>query len=159
ARQGSIRAAHWRGGGVAHGPKPRDYSQKTPKKMIRLALCSALSDRAAGGRVKVIDNWGIDAPMTKRAVAILDSLELRPSDTKDPRVLIVLDRNEHDVWKSFRNLGDRVRIVLPEELNTYDVLLSDWLIFSSATLEATNARLVGADSVPRPTLASTADTG
>src|SRR5207244_2333124 len=81
--------------------------------------------------------------------------ELRPRDAKAPRVLIVLDRNERDVWKSFRNLGDRVRIVLPEELNTYDVLLSDWLIFSKETLEATNARLSGSESVPRPTLEST----
>ena len=65
ARQGSIRAPHWRGGGVAHGPKPRDYSQRTPKKMIRLALRSALSDRARDGKVLVVDDWGIDEPKTK----------------------------------------------------------------------------------------------
>jgi large subunit ribosomal protein L4 len=143
ARQGSIRAAHWRGGGVAHGPKPRDYSQRTPKKMVRLALCSALSDRAGEHRVKVIEDWAIDAPRTKRAIEILESLDLRPADARAPRVLIVLDRHEHPVWKSFRNLGNRVQIVLPEELNTYDVLLNDWLVFSKATLESTIARLSG----------------
>src|SRR2546425_1570078 len=78
ARQGSIRSPQWRGGGIAHGPKPRDYSQRTPKKMIRLALQSALSDRAADGRVVVIDAWGIDEPKTKRAVEVLETLGLRP---------------------------------------------------------------------------------
>src|ERR687897_3095244 len=67
ARHGSIRSPQWRGGGIAHGPKPRDYRQRTPKKMVRLALCSALSDRAAEGKVMVVDDWGIDAPRTKRA--------------------------------------------------------------------------------------------
>src|SRR5215470_15648736 len=71
ARQGSIRAPHWRGGGVAHGPKPRDYSQRTPKKMIRLALRSALSDRARDDKVLVIDDWGITEPKTKRAIELL----------------------------------------------------------------------------------------
>jgi len=136
ARQGSIRAPQWRGGGIAHGPKPRDYTQRTPKKMVRLALRSALSDRAAEQRIKVVDDWGIDEPRTKRGVEVLESLGLRPSGERGPRLLVVLDRNEHAVWKSLRNLGDRVRITLPEELNAYDVLLSDWLVFSTATLEA-----------------------
>src|SRR5690242_9030725 len=74
ARQGSIRAPHWRGGGVAHAPTARDYAQKTPKKMVRLALCSALSDRAAEGKVVVIDEWSIDAPKTKDALAALETL-------------------------------------------------------------------------------------
>ena len=74
ARQGSIRAPHWRGGGVAHGPKPRSYAQRTPKKMIRLALRSALSDRAAEGKVLVVDDWGFDAPSTKAAVSALAAL-------------------------------------------------------------------------------------
>jgi large subunit ribosomal protein L4 len=139
ARQGSIRSPQWRGGGIAHGPKPRDYTQKTPKKMVRLALRSALSDRAAEGRVKVVDGWGIDEPKTKSAVDLLQALGLR-GDQKPPRVLLVLDREEHAVWKSFRNLGDRVRIVLPDELNPYDILLSDWLVFSKATLDAAIAR-------------------
>src|ERR1700730_169606 len=64
ARQGSIRSPQWRGGGIAHGPKPRDYSQRTPKKMVRLALCSALSDRASEQRILVVDEWGIDEPKT-----------------------------------------------------------------------------------------------
>jgi large subunit ribosomal protein L4 len=109
--------------------------------MIRLALCSALSDRVAGDRLKVVDDWGIPEPSTKAALTWLDTLGLRPADTKPPRLLIVLDRSEDAVWKSFRNLGERVRIVLPDELNAYDVLLSDWVIFSKATLETTNARL------------------
>ena len=74
ARQGSIRAPHWRGGGVAHGPKPRDYRQRTPKKMIRLALRSALSDRAAEGKVLVLDEWGIDTPRTKAAIELLGAV-------------------------------------------------------------------------------------
>lgn len=142
ARQGSIRAPHWRGGGIAHGPKPRDYRQRTPKKMIRLALCSALSDRAADGRITVVDEWGIDAPRTKDALSVLEGLGLR-GDGREERVLLVLARHEEAVWKSFRNLGERVAIVLPEELNTYDVLVSDRLVFSRATLDTTVARLSG----------------
>jgi len=140
ARQGSIRSPQWRGGGIAHGPKPRDYSQRTPKKMIRLALRSALSDRAADGRVKVVDAWGIDEPKTKLGIEVLEGLGLRPQGERAPRVLLVLDRTEHAVWKSFRNLGDRVQIVLPDELNAYDILVNDWLVFSKATLDQTVAR-------------------
>lgn len=166
ARQGSIRAPQWRGGGVAHGPHPRDYSQRTPKKMIRLALRSALSDRAAEGKLIVVDDWGVTEPKTKSGVKLLEGLGLRnvrkaePEPTllsspatkkqpkrthggleRNPRVLIVLFRTEQAVWKSLRNLGERVQILLPEELNTYDVLLNDWLVFSKASLEATVARL------------------
>jgi large subunit ribosomal protein L4 len=141
ARQGSIRSPQWRGGGIAHGPKPRSYKQRTPKKMVRLALCSALSDRAAEQRVKVVDDWGIDEPKTARAVEILGALGLRPPGERHPRVLLVLDRTEHAVWKSFRNLHDQVQIVLPDELNAHDILLNDWLVFSQATLGAAVARL------------------
>src|SRR4051794_28189799 len=74
ARQGSIRSPQWRGGGVAHGPKPRDYSQRTPKKMVRLALRSALSDRAGDDKVIVVDEWGIDAPRAKDGVKLLETL-------------------------------------------------------------------------------------
>ncbi len=144
ARQGSTRAPHWRGGGVAHGPKPRDYTQRTPKKMIRLALRSALSDRAAAGKVVVIGEWGIEAPRTKRALEVLASLGLRTKGEREDRVLLVLDRDEEAVWRSFRNLGDRVQIVLPEELNTYDVLVNDWLVFSRPSLDAVIARFSGA---------------
>jgi large subunit ribosomal protein L4 len=140
ARQGSIRAPHWRGGGIAHGPKPRDYRQRTPKKMIRLALRSALSDRAAEQRVLVVDNWGIEQARTKSALELLGTLGLRTKGEREDRVLLVLDRTEEAVWKSFRNLGERVQLVLPDELNTYDVLVNDWLVFSKATLEAAVAR-------------------
>jgi large subunit ribosomal protein L4 len=140
ARQGSIRAPHWRGGGVAHGPKPRDYRQRTPKKMIKLALRSALSDRAAENKVLVIDDWGISEPRTKDAIEFLAAVGLRNPGERDARVLLVLDRDEDAVWKSFRNLGERVQIVIPDELNTYDVLVNDWLVFSKATLESAVAR-------------------
>ena len=145
ARQGSIRSPHWRGGGVAHGPKPRDYSQRTPKKMVKLALRSALSDRAADGKVVVVDDWGIDEPKTKAAKQLLEALGLRTRGEREQRVLVVLFRTEDAAWKSLRNLGERVQIVLPEELNTYDVLVNDWLVFSQASLDATVARLSGQD--------------
>ncbi|HEX4531827.1 MAG TPA: 50S ribosomal protein L4 [Acidimicrobiia bacterium] len=149
ARQGSIRAPHWRGGGVAHGPKPRDYRQRTPKKMIRLALRSALSDRAAEGKVLVVDGWGIDEPRTKAAIELLGAVGLRTAGERDERILIVLQRDEAAVWKSFRNLGERVQLVIPDELNTYDVLVNDWLVFSKATLEAAVARF-GSDRASDP---------
>lgn len=140
ARQGSIRAPQWRGGGIAHGPKPRDYTQRTPKKMVRLALRSALSDRAADRRVRVVDDWGITEPRTKQGLAVLAGLGLRPDGERPPRVLLVLDRSETAAWKSFRNLGERVQIILPEELNAYDVLVNDYVVFSTATLAAAVAR-------------------
>ena len=140
SRQGSIRSPQWRGGGVAHGPRPRDYRQRTPKKMVRLALRSALSDRAADGKVLVVDDWGIDAPSTRRGVEVLETLGLRAKGERPARLLLVLDRTEEATWKSFRNLGERVQIVLPEELSAYDVLVNDWLVVSSATLESVVAR-------------------
>ena len=143
ARQGSIRSPQWRGGGVAHGPKPRDYSQRTPKKMVRLALRSALSDRAAEHKVLVVEDWGITEPKTKSGKQLLEALGLRPKGEREPRALLVLFRNEDAVWKSLRNLGDRVQIILPEELNAYDVLVNDWIVFSRASLETTVARLSG----------------
>jgi large subunit ribosomal protein L4 len=141
ARQGSIRAPQWRGGGVAHGPKPRDYSQRTPKKMVRLALLSALSDRAAEAKVMVVDDWAIDVPKTKDAVKLLDAVGLRAKGEREARVLVVLFRTDDAAWKSMRNLGERVQIVLPEELNTYDVLVNDWIVFSQTSLETVVARL------------------
>jgi large subunit ribosomal protein L4 len=140
ARQGSIRAPHWRGGGIAHGPKPRDYRQRTPKKMIRLALRSALSDRAAENKVLVVDDWGLDTPRTKDAIAALGALGLRTKGEREDRLLLVLGRTEIGAWKSFRNLGKWVQIVLPDELNVYDILVNDWLVFSSATLASLNER-------------------
>ena len=141
ARQGSIRAPQWRGGGVAHGPKPRDYSQRTPKKMVRLALRSALSDRRAGAegrrRRRLGDRRAEDEGRGQAARGDRAAHQGRARR----RVLVVLFRTDENAWKSLRNLGDRVQIVLPEELNTYDVLLNDWLVFSQASLETTIARL------------------
>jgi large subunit ribosomal protein L4 len=126
ARQGSIRSPQWVGGGVALGPKPRSYAQRTPKKMIRLALRSALSDRANDGKVLVVD-WGFDAISTKAAVAALQALEL------EGRVLVVLGPEDEIAWKSFRNL-QHVHLIEARELNAYDVLASDWVVFTEETL-------------------------
>jgi large subunit ribosomal protein L4 len=136
ARQGSSRAPHWRGGGVAHGPHPRSYRQRTPKKMVWLSLRSALSDRAGDGMIIVVDDWGFTVPKTKDAVAALKVAGLADGE----RVLVVLDRGDEVAWKSFRNLGERVGMVSVEELNTYDVLVADRVIFTSATLQAISAR-------------------
>ena len=146
ARQGSIRSPQWRGGGIAHGPKPRDYRQRTPKKMIRLALRSALSDRAAEGKVLVVDDWGLSTPSTKEGLAVLGALGLRTRGERDERILIVLDSTEVVVWKSFRNLGPHVKLMLPRELNAYDILVSDSVVFSSATLDAAVAHYGGSPS-------------
>jgi large subunit ribosomal protein L4 len=140
ARQGSIRAPHWRGGGISHAPKPRSYSQRTPKKMIRKALACALSDRAADGKVIVLDGWGIDTPSTKAAVAVLDALKA------EGRLLVVLTRDEGDTatWKSLRNLG-HVHVITVNELNAYDVLVSDWVVFTQASLPATRTEPEGSE--------------
>ncbi len=129
ARAGSTRSPIWIGGGVALGPKPRSYAQRTPKKMIRLALRSALSDRASEGKVVVVDEWNFDVPSTKGAVAALAALGV------EGRVLLVLQREDVAAWKSFRNLGN-VHIIETAELNTYDVLVSDWVVFTKASLPA-----------------------
>ena len=91
----------------------------------------------------VIDNWAIDAPRTKDAVKLLEAVGLRTKGEREARVLVVLFRTDDVAWKSMRNLGERVQIVLPEELNTYDVLLNDWIVFSEASLETVVARLGG----------------
>src|SRR4051812_8141864 len=127
ARQGSIRAPHYSGGGVALGPKPRKYDQKTPKKMIKLALRSALSDRANDGKVVVIDGWGFDAPSTKSAVAALGALGV------DGSVLVVHGRDEIATIKSFRNLR-HIQLIEVGELNAYDVLCNDTIVFTKTTL-------------------------
>jgi len=129
ARQGSIRAPHWTGGGVATGPRTRDYRQRTPKKMVQLALRSALSDRASEGRIAVVDTWNFAAPRTKDARTALAALGL------EGRVLVVLDRDQETVYKSFRNLP-QVHVLVAGELNAYDVLCSDWVVFTKANLPA-----------------------
>lgn len=127
ARQGSTRSPQWIGGGVALGPKPRSYAQKTPKKMIKLALRSALSDRAADGKVVVVDDWGFDTPSTKGAVAALAALGL------EGRILVVLSRDDVGAWKSFRNLQN-VHILEAGHLNTYDVLVNDYVVFTRSNV-------------------------
>ncbi|MGP8059593.1 MAG: 50S ribosomal protein L4 [Acidimicrobiales bacterium] len=127
ARQGSTRSPQWVGGGVALGPKPRGYRQRTPKKMVRLALRSALSDRAAEDRVALVDAWGWEEPRTKDAVAALDALGLRG------RVLVVLGPDDVVAERSFGNLPD-VQTVAAHELSAYDILRNEWLVFTDETL-------------------------
>jgi large subunit ribosomal protein L4 len=127
ARQGSTRSPQWTGGGVALGPKPRSYRQRTPKKMIRLALHSALSDRAAEGRIALVDRWTFDPPKTKEALAALGALGV------DGRVLLVLGDDDSAADRSFGNLPE-VQTLLAAELNAYDVLRCDWVVFTDETL-------------------------
>ena len=127
ARQGSTRAPHFSGGGVALGPKPRSYRQHTPKKMVRLALRSALSDRAANDRVVLVDRWSFEVPKTKDAVSALGALGV------SGRVLVVVTRDEVIAERSFDNLPD-IQTVLVEELAAHDVLRNEWIVFSDATL-------------------------
>ncbi len=144
ARQGSNRAPHWAGGGVALGPKPRSYRQRTPKKMVQLALRSALSDRASEHRIAVVEGWSFAEPKTRDAVAALDALGL------SGHVLVVVTPEDEVVYKSFRNLG-HVHVILAGELNAYDVLCSDWVVFSGATLPGASTTVaVAAPAVAEP---------
>jgi large subunit ribosomal protein L4 len=130
ARQGSTRAPQFTGGGVVFGPQPRDYSQRTPKKMKAAALRAALSDRARGGRVHVLASLSPDdAPSTKFALAALGSLSL------GRHVLVVVQRSDELGWKSLRNV-EHVHLIDPGQLNTYDVLVSDDVVFTEASLGA-----------------------
>jgi large subunit ribosomal protein L4 len=132
ARQGSERAPHFSGGGVALGPKPRSYRQRTPRKMINLALRSALSDRCSEGRVAIVDDWAWSEPSTKAARRALDVLGL------EGKVLVVLTREDQGAYKSFRNLTS-IQVMLSSELNAYDVLCNDWIVFTSATVPGARA--------------------
>jgi large subunit ribosomal protein L4 len=130
ARQGSTRAPQFAGGGVVHGPTPRDYSQRTPKKMKAAALRGALSDRARFGRVQVVRGFvDGDAPSAKAAAGALAKV----SDHKN--VLVVVERDDAVTWKSLRNLAN-VHLLVPDQLNTYDVLCSDTVIFTEGALAA-----------------------
>jgi len=140
ARQGSERAPHFTGGGVALGPKPRTYRQRTPRKMIQLALRSALSDRASEGKVVVVSSWPWETPSTKGALAALAALGL------EGKVLVVLDRTLEEAHKSFRNLQG-IQLVLPGELNAYDILCNDWIVFTPATLPGAAAAVAAAEDV------------
>lgn len=127
ARHGSIRAPQWVGGGVAHGPKPRDYRQRTPKKMKRLALRSALSARAAEEAVKVVEPLAWDTPKTKRAVGLLEAMGVTG------KAVLVLGRGDVAAELSFRNLPG-VLVVEPGHLTAYDVLWADDVVFTTETL-------------------------
>jgi len=129
ARQGSTRAPQFAGGGVVHGPTPRSYAQRTPKKMKAAALRGALSDRARNGRIHVVS--GLlegDVPSTRSAVAALAGLSERR------HVLVVAQRSDELSWKSLRNSA-RVHLLAPDQLNTYDVLVSDDVVFTQAALQ------------------------
>ena len=128
ARQGTIRAPHYPGGGIALGPKPRSYEQKVNKKMVRLALYSALSDRAELGRVALVEGFDAwSAPKTKDATTALSVLGL------EGKILVVLSRTDETAVRSFRNLMN-VKTIDAGELNAYDVLDCDWVLFTDATL-------------------------
>jgi len=128
ARQGSIRAPEHRGGGVVHGPTPRDYSQRTPKKMIAAALLGAISDRVRGERLHIIESFGNgNVPSTKGAVQVLASITGK-------NVLIVLDRGDDTAVKSVRNL-DNVHVLWVDQLNAYDVINSDDIVFTKAAFD------------------------
>src|SRR6059058_4988691 len=129
ARQGSTRAPQFTGGGVVHGPVPRDYSQRTPKKMIAAALRGALSDRARDGRVFVVESFvDGDKPSTKSALKVLSEV------TEPGKALVVVDRADELTWLSLRNV-QHVHLIAADQLNAYDVLVSDAVVFTKGALD------------------------
>jgi large subunit ribosomal protein L4 len=140
ARQGSTRAPQFAGGGIVHGPQPRDYTQRTPKKMKAAALRGALSDRARHDRIHVVSSISDgDVPSAKAAVALLTGL------TERKNVLVVLDRSDLVSMKSVRNLAD-VHVLAVDQLNTYDVLCADDVVFTKAAYETFTGTEVSADT-------------
>jgi len=130
ARQGSVRAPEHTGGGVVHGPTPRDYSQRTPKKMIAAALLGSLSDRARGGRISAVEGFvAAEVPSTKTARTLLEKV----APVKN--VLVVLETDDELTLKSIRNLSN-VHALSYGQLNAYDVLRSDAVVFSKSALDA-----------------------
>jgi large subunit ribosomal protein L4 len=149
ARQGSSRAPQFTGGGIVHGPTPRDYSQKTPKKMKAAALRGALSDRARSGLVHVVSSVVTgEAPSTKSARAAMEAV----TGDAAARVLAVVGRDDEVSWLSLRNLPT-VHVIAPDQLNTYDVLVNDAVVF---TQEALDAFLAGPIAVPTRAAKATA---
>ena len=139
ARQGSIRAPHWTGGGVVHGPQPRDYSQRTPKKMKAAALRGALTDRVRHDRIHVVEELVAgQTPSTKSARTFIERLTDRKS------VLVVLPREDVTAWKSVNNLAN-VHTLSQDQLNTYDVLKADDVVFAVQALNEFIARNTGAE--------------
>lgn len=129
ARQGSIRMPQHTGGGIVHGPLPRNYAQRTPKKMIAAALLGVLSDRARAGRIHVVDALVADKPSTKQVRETLESI------TANERVLVVIERGDDNAALSVRNLPN-VHLVSQDQLNAYDVVVSDDVVFTQAAFDA-----------------------
>jgi large subunit ribosomal protein L4 len=151
ARQGSTRAPQFAGGGVVHGPTPRSYDQRTPKKMKAAALRGALSDRARSGRVHVVETFvSGDKPSTRSALSALAGL------TDRPRTLIVLERGDDMTWLSLRNV-DTVHLLAVDQLNTYDVLLSDDVVFTKGAYDAFVAGAPSGKSVKAVATSTEAD--
>ncbi len=137
ARQGSIRAPQHTGGGMVHSLEPRDYSQRTPKKMIAAALLGILSDRARGERLHVVESFGLDsAPSTKTAIELLDAV------ATSKNVLVVLERDDEVSFKSVRNLQN-VHVLFADQLNAYDAVVSDDIVFTKAAFNAFVAAKTG----------------
>src|SRR3989475_3991503 len=136
ARQGSLRAPQYAGGGAAHGPVPRSYVQRTPKKMKAAALRGALSDRLSHGRVQVVSGFvDGDVPRTKDALTVLVAAVGQDDLGRPSRVLVVAHRDDEITWKSLRNVP-RVHVLTEDQLNTYDVLASDHVVFTEQALTA-----------------------
>ena len=136
ARQGSTRAPQFKGGGVVHGPQPRDYSQRTPKKMIAAALRGALSDRARNARIHAVTELVAgQTPSTKSAKSFLGTLIAERTAAKNHKVLVVVGRSDEVGTRSVRNLPG-VHVISPDQLNTYDVLKADDVVFSVEALNA-----------------------
>ncbi len=143
ARQGSTRAPQFAGGGVVHGPQPRSYDQRTPKKMKAAALRGALSDRAREGRIHVVDAFvDSDAPSTRSAIKTLSGLCERT------KFLVVLERTDSVTWLSLRNAGE-VHIVAVDQLNTYDVLASDDVVFTRGAYDAFVTKAAGSSAATK----------
>ena len=136
ARQGSIRAVQWRHGGIAHGPKPRDYSKKMNKKERRLALLSALTYKAQDKEIIVLDNINLESNKTKEMLNIMNALKI-----SDYKILLIVSELNDNVCLSARNLGN-IKIVLPNEVNTYDVLNADKLVLTEASLKMLEEALI-----------------
>ena len=153
ARQGSTRAPQYTGGGIVHGPTPRSYEQRTPKKMKAAALRGALSDRARDGRLHVVSALvDGDTPSTKTARKLVESV------TDRRRVLVVVHRDDLVGWQSLRNLPS-VHVIAPDQLNTYDVLVSDDVVFTREALDAFLAAPAGAKATAKADAPTTTASG
>ncbi len=128
ARQGSIRAGQWKGGGVIFGPTPRSYAFKVPNKVVKLAMRSVLSAKRADGELYVIDSFGLDKANTKQAAAVLAALGI------DRRVTVVIDNDDMNAYLSLRNI-ERVRVITASEANTYDLVDNVSVLFTKPALE------------------------